>query len=46
MVTFRAQLATAGGGASHWDLFITKDGQKGHMIRTDAGSMAVRGFEK
>ena len=30
----------------HWDIFVTQDGRKGHMIRTDAGSMAVRSFER
>lgn len=45
-VTFGALLSTTAGGATHWDLFVTKDGQKGNMIRTDAGSMAIRNFEK
>ena len=34
------------GAQIHWDIFVTQDGRKGHMIRTDAGSMAVRSFEK
>jgi hypothetical protein len=31
---------------THWDIFATADGKKANMIRTDAGSMAVRSFEK
>jgi hypothetical protein len=34
------------GGEIHWDLFVTRDGRKGNMIRTDEGAMAVRSFEK
>ncbi len=34
------------GAQNHWDIFVTRDGRKGHMIRTDAGTMAVRSFEK
>lgn len=34
------------GGEVHWDLFVTRDGRKGNMIRTDPGAMAVRSFEK
>jgi len=34
------------GGEIHWDLFVTRDGRKGNMIRTDPGAMAVRSFEK
>ncbi len=34
------------GAQIHWDIFVTRDGRKGHMIRTDAGTMAVRSFEK
>jgi hypothetical protein len=30
----------------HWDIYVTADGKKGHMIRMDEGSMAVRSFEK
>jgi hypothetical protein len=30
----------------HWDIYVTKDGTKGHMIRMDEGNMAVRSFEK
>jgi hypothetical protein len=31
---------------THWDIFVTADGRKANMIRTDPGSMAVRNFEK
>ena len=31
---------------THWDIYVTKDGTKGHIIRMDEGSMAVRSFEK
>ena len=31
---------------THWDLYITSDGRKGHIIRMDEGNMAVRSFEK
>lgn len=31
---------------THWDIFVTADGKKANMICTDAGSMAVRSFEK
>jgi hypothetical protein len=34
------------GGTAHWDLFVTQDGKKGRMIRTDAGVMGVRAFEQ
>ena len=34
------------GAQIHWDIYVTKDGTKGHMIRMDAGNMAVRSFEK
>ena len=34
------------GAQIHWDVYVTQDGRIGHMIRTDAGSMAVRTFEK
>jgi len=30
----------------HWDIYVTADGKKGHMIRMDEGNMAVRSFEK
>jgi hypothetical protein len=33
-------------GQTHWDVFVTKDGTKGQMIRMDEGNMAVRSFEK
>ena len=32
--------------ATHWDVYVTSDGRKGHMIRMDEGNMAVRSFEK
>jgi hypothetical protein len=34
------------GAQIHWDIYITQDGAKGHMIRMDEGNMAVRSFEK
>lgn len=34
------------GAQIHWDIYVTKDGTKGHMIRMDNGNMAVRSFEK
>jgi hypothetical protein len=34
------------GAQIHWDIYVTKDGAKGHMIRMDEGNMAVRSFEK
>ena len=34
------------GAQIHWDIYVTKDGSKGHMIRMDEGNMAVRSFEK
>jgi hypothetical protein len=34
------------GGIAHWDIFVTEDGKKGRMIRTDAGTTAVRTFEQ
>jgi hypothetical protein len=34
------------GAQIHWDVYVTQDGRLGHMIRMDAGSMAVRSFEK
>ncbi len=34
------------GSEIHWDVYVTPDGKRGHMIRTDGGSMAVRDFEK
>lgn len=30
----------------HWDVYVTADGKRGHMIRMDEGNMAVRSFEK
>jgi hypothetical protein len=32
------------GGTAHWDVFITEDGKKGRMVRTDAGATGVRDF--
>jgi hypothetical protein len=34
------------GGAAHWDVFVTRDGKKGNMIRTDSLAMGVRTFEQ
>jgi hypothetical protein len=34
------------GGTANWDLFVTSDGKKGRMIRTDAGATGVRTFEQ
>jgi len=34
------------GGTAHWDVFVTADGKKGRMIRTDSGSTGVRTFEQ
>jgi hypothetical protein len=34
------------GGQMHWDLYVTEDHKRGHIIRMDEGSMAVRSFEK
>jgi hypothetical protein len=34
------------GGQTHWDLYVSEDHKKGHIIRMDEGSMAVRSFEK
>lgn len=34
------------GGPAHWDVFVTSDGKKGRMIRTDAGATGVRTFEQ
>jgi hypothetical protein len=34
------------GGATHWDFFLTADGRKGHMVRTDKLEMGVRDFER
>lgn len=34
------------GGTAHWDVFVTGDGKKGRMIRTDAGTTGVRSFEQ
>ena len=30
----------------HWDLYLTEDRKRGHIIRMDEGNMAVRSFEK
>jgi hypothetical protein len=34
------------GGTAHWDVFVTSDGKKGRMIRTDSRTMGVRTFEQ
>jgi hypothetical protein len=34
------------GGTAHWDVFVTADGRKGRMIRTDSGAKGVRTFEQ
>jgi hypothetical protein len=34
------------GGTAHWDVFVTNDGKKGRMIRTDSGVTGVRTFEQ
>lgn len=34
------------GGTAHWDVFVTQDGKKGRMIRTDSVAMGVRTFEQ
>jgi hypothetical protein len=34
------------GGTAHWDIFVTEDGKKGRMIRTDPGVFGVRSFEQ
>ena len=34
------------GGTAHWDIFVTQDGKKGRMVRTDAGTAGVRTFEQ
>lgn len=34
------------GGTAHWDVFVTSDGKKGRMIRTDSGVVGVRTFEQ
>jgi hypothetical protein len=31
---------------THYDIFVSDDGRRANMIRTDAGSMAVRSLEK
>ena len=31
---------------THWDVYVTSDGRKGHIIRMDEGNMAARSFEK
>jgi len=50
-LTFRhvaqAGVETYGPGVdTHWDIYVTSDGRKGNLLRTDAGTMAVRSFEK
>jgi hypothetical protein len=34
------------GGTAHWDVFVTRDGKKGNMIRTDSLASGVRTFEQ
>ena len=34
------------GSQTHWDLYLTADHKRGHIIRMDEGSMAVRSFER
>jgi hypothetical protein len=34
------------GGIAHWDIFVTEDGNKGRMVRTDVGTTGVRTFER
>lgn len=34
------------GGTAHWDVFLTDDGKKGRMIRTDFDVAGVRIFEQ
>ena len=34
------------GGTAHWDVFVTQDGKKARMIRTDSGATGVRTFEQ
>lgn len=31
---------------THWDLYVSGGGSRGHIIRMDEGNMAVRSFEK
>src|SRR5829696_1659161 len=33
-------------GQTHWDLYVTEDRKRGHIIRMDEGNMAVRSFER
>jgi hypothetical protein len=33
-------------GTARWDVFVTEDGKKGRMIRTDSGVAGVRTFEQ
>jgi hypothetical protein len=34
------------GSQIRWDLYLNEDHERGHIIRMDDGSMAVRSFEK
>jgi hypothetical protein len=34
------------GSQIDWDLYLTEDHERGHIIRMDDGSMAVRSFEE
>jgi len=33
-------------GQTNWDLYLTEDRKRGHIIRMDEGNMAVRSFER
>ena len=33
-------------GQTNWDLYVTEDRNRGHIIRMDDGNMAVRSFER
>jgi len=41
-MTLKGQL----GGTAHWDVYLTSDGKKGRMIRSDSGATGVRTFEQ
>lgn len=43
----RPGVETYGPGVeTHWDMYVTGDGRMGNLIRTDAGTMAVRSFQR
>ena len=44
--TMTLQFAGRPDSVTHWDFYVTSDGKLGHMIRTDAGSMAIRTFNR